>query len=199
MITIKELSRKDYKRDHKDIDINNYNKSTIFIRPMLGYSPLFYGERFYNCYIELDENIQDKLKNNLKLNNYIYIVYKYPIYIENFNALTSFEEHLDFVEEKKIENKYIIFKFSVPEQFEDDFLLFLSGSYSKFSNNYKEEILSLNSYWSSIYNNISKILFPNKKHRKEIEEFLDVKLSANAEIFSKPDLNKEIFNIKKLK
>lgn len=160
-------------------------KSTLFIREMLEYSPLFYGINFYNCYIEI---------GNLSM----WLVFKKPLYDKNYsNVKFELQNNPNF--KTYINNEeYELFNLKIPEKYEEDFLRFLKGNYSKMSNEYKETITSLHLHASRIsYKNINDILFPSKEKIEALAKFLGVSELPNNEIFDIPDLEEEVFDISK--
>lgn len=168
----------------KDINPDEFTKACQFIRPMLGHSPMFYGPRFYNCYVSTNPST-------------IHIVFKKPLPDEHYNytlEVLRFDDH--FIEEVNYGN-YLVMSFKVPEIFEDDFYQFLDSKYSKMSDFYKEEILSLHISWRQVYRNLSDILYPQKKHREAIENRLDVTLEKDAEIFDRIEFSEELFDKRK--
>jgi hypothetical protein len=162
-------------------------KSTTFIRPMLGYDVLFFGDTQCNCYINLNDEKETFVlvfeKNKLRLYEYI------P---EELSKHPLLKNKYDFP-------KYLIFEFYVPDNYINDFYLYIDGKYSKMSDDYKEEILALHMSNPNIYKKLEIILYPSEKDIKRLAEFLDVELPKDAEVFDKIDLHQELFDINKFK
>lgn len=160
-------------------------KSSIFIREMLGYNPLFYGINFFNCYIDCTTIS-------------MYLVFKKPIFDKNYNNV-KFELQVDPYFIEYINNEvYEIFNLKIPEKYEEDFLKFLKGKYSEMSNLYKENIARLHLHASKIsYKQICEILYPSKEKQQSLAKLLDVPSLPNNEIFDRPDLDEEVFDINK--
>lgn len=174
-----------------------HNKSTIFIRSMLGFSPLFYGNAYYyNTYVSVNPDrmyiVFHKLSKDADEDEINRYMKQYP-YI--FNTL---REHPCFVEQIGTE-LYDIFVFDIPNKFKEDFILFLEGKYSKMSPHYKEELLALHSPMIGAFNRIKAILYPQKHHRAYLEKKLDVVLPSDAEIFDRIEFSEEMFDINKFK
>ena len=74
--------------------------------------------------------------------------------------------------------------------------LFLEGKYSQFTTSYKLRIQQ----FFNLNNNAELILmlYRNKKLRDYKSYILDVKINDDNELWSKPDLKREIFNINNL-
>lgn len=162
-------------------------KSTTFIRPMLGYDVLFYGDTHCNCYLNLN-GVNEGFnlvfnKERLKLYDYI---------IKEFSKHPLLRNTYDLKD-------YMIFEFDIPDQYIEDFYLFIDGKYSKMSDDYKEEILALHMSNPKIYEKLEVILYPSKKDIKKLAEFLDVELPKDAEVFDKIDLKKELFDLDNFK
>ena len=83
------------------------------------------------------------------------------------------------------------------EIYNDDITnLFLEGKYSQFKTSYKLRIQQ----FFNLNNNTELILmlYRNKKLRDYKSYILDVKINDDNELWSKPDLKREIFNINNL-
>ncbi len=160
-------------------------KSSIFIREMLGYNPLFYGINFFNCYIDC---------TTLSM----YLVFKKPIYDKNYNNVKfELQNNPNFIS-YVCNEVYEIFNLKIPEKYEEDFLKFLKGRYSEMSDNYKEDLSSLHLHASKIsYKQIQDIVYPTKEKQQSLARLLDVPSLPNNEIFDRPDLDEEVFDIDK--
>jgi hypothetical protein len=169
------------------IDPSNFTKATTFILPMLNNTRMFYGDRIYNCYVSVNPER-------------IYIVFKEPFssldFEYTFAALRAHEEY----SREETHGDYLIMEFFIPPLYLDDFYTFLDSKYSKFTDFYKEEILASHISWDRAYENVSRILFPTKKEREQLEKNLnlDWSLPKDAEIYSAINLRKEIFDKDKL-
>jgi hypothetical protein len=158
-------------------------KSSIFIREMLGYSPLFYGVRFYNCYIDI-KTVS------------MFLVFKHPKFDKNYEnvkiALQTQPEFISYVESEE----YEIYNLKIPEKYEEDFLKFIKGKYSEMSKEYKEDITSLHLHTSKItYKQMNDILYPTKEKQDALAKFLGVASLFSNEVYDIPDLEEEVFNI----
>lgn len=163
----------------------NYKKQAKnFVLPMLDIKIAEYGPYLIDCCVEmggfpqiviiLDNSESEQLKM---------LVYKLQLF---YSYLDS-----DFDDDQK----EIVMKFDVPVEYKKDFEHFLSGSYSKFSDLYKNKLIKL--YGRETCAEFAKfsmfdVIHPTEKKRKERAESLnhnewqDIK-----EVLSKPDLEFE--------
>lgn len=160
-----------------------YNKSAIFLLPMLGLSNKVFGD-FYNVYYKtIYNNNQDEKR--------IYLVYNI---IKINNTITN-----NIINnENYINNYYLdgfqVFIYRVPNNYLRDFILFYNGKYNSFSKEYKE--LLINFY--SIFNkkiDLNKILNTLPKYREELADNLNVNIQDINEIYPIPDEIEETFSI----
>lgn len=167
------------------------NLSTIFILPMLEYSPEFFPKEFIDTYIvdsEDDKKIicifEDSSSEDLK------------------GALWQMQNHDDFHSiDYADNNKEIVVVFNIPKTREVDFNLFLVGRYTKFSNDYKEILLDYHGRKSGAGKSIMMIdaLFPDHLAKKWRADKMSVPGSTpvsindlpGGEVVSIPDLDKE--------
>jgi len=167
----------------------DYTRTSLFILPMLDKQEEDFPG-FINTYV--------RDVNHPTLQEHIFVVcdkdkvptlriYKHPQLVEIYNV-----------------KEYKVYVHKVPEKYLSDYYLFLSGSYSKFSKDYKDCICKF--YPKYVFDpkrNIVRkfinyaIIYPDKKHRNVIEASLDVKLDENAEIYSSPDIAEETFDVLK--
>lgn len=169
-------------------------KSTTFIRDMLGYHPIIFSKNFHNTYISIEP------RN-------IYLVFKFEEdIVKSVKDLMIEKElrmHSCFIE-KIDKDSYEIFKYEVPKVQTINFLCFLDGKYTHFDDEYKSYLLNLYvDYNNDKFQNIKRILYPTRKDINALEEVLGLfspkeKLPDTAEVFDKPDLEEEIFNLDKL-
>jgi len=172
-----------------------FNKSTTFVRSMLGYSPLFFGYMYYNTYISVNpermyivfskpsKNTIDKDKDKYEK--------QYPYIFE------TLKKHSCFLEDISTDT-FTIFIFSIPENYSNDFYLFLEGAYSKMSTLYKEELLALHSPIPNAYEKVKGILYPAPHHKEYLAKKLGVDIDMIKEIFSKIEYSEEVFDVNNL-
>lgn len=151
---------------------------------MLRYPLKFwYDTGFLNTYIDVS-------------NETMHIVFnKNSIYETNFNLLKeTLSYNFYYIDFTETDNNYII-QLSIPAEFKDDFYLFLDGSYSKMSEEYKQTLLGLfYTYNKAVYHLLNKTFYPKKGDIEELENKLGTKL-FHKEVTSSPTLKLELFNI----
>jgi hypothetical protein len=80
--------------------------------------------------------------NKPELTNKIFLVYDYEMTTRFVKFERSLELHPYYVRDYDYpEEKQVVFVFDVPEEFTKDYNLFKEGSYSQFSEEYKQQIL----------------------------------------------------------
>lgn len=152
-------------------------KSSTFVRSWLGFSNSFYTN-FNDCFISIEpEKLIHIIINKSKDNNHEEVFNKL---IENRYFL--YKKDLDFL---------CVFTFKVPDNKEQDFDNFVLGKYSQFSNSAKELIIMSHEKMDNI-KNLAVILYPEKRHRDALGKALNADLKIDAEIYSKPDMTKEL-------
>lgn len=164
----------------------NYNKATTFVRPLIGFPNYVYRNNYINCYVEIEPAIK------------IFLVFKNLPDTELDEAqkqcFMALDEHPDLIE-KTTNKKYIIYSFLTDPEREYDISCFLSGRYSKMSESAKTTIL-FSQYNPNNIPIISSILWPSKEDVENLSKELGEKLEEGTEIFSKPELEKELYNEK---
>lgn len=165
------------------IEKNNkkYNKSTVFLLPMLGL-PLQHFKNFYNVYYK---TIYDK-DTDIKR---IYVVYKNEDLTSDITINIS--RATTFMDKYYIDN-FTIFRYRVPELFLKDFILFCNGKYNTFSTKYKNILTG-----SYIMNKVEleRILNALPKDRQALADKFDVNIEDIKEIYPIPDEIGETFTI----
>ena len=172
----------------------NFNKSYWLILPLFPGTKDNYNDdkHLENTFITDIINIDDKacfkklrlLYKDIKDNNELY-------YNLQHNKLLNLES--------EYHDSYSMFTMALPfsEIYHDDITnLFLEGKYSQFTTSYKLRIQQ----FFNLNNNAELILmlYRNKKLRDYKSYILDVKINDDNELWSKPDLKREIFNINNL-
>lgn len=157
--------------------------SNIFVRAMLEYSPMFYGNTYYNTFISIEPEL-------------MYLVFHKT---ENVKSRESQEikfsilkTNIYYCGSDETENFFILM-FYIPEKYMDDFYKVIDGKYSRTSDEYKNSLLGLMQPYSGERTTLYKILYPQPDDIKALSDYLDVKLPKDAEIKSRMDLKKEVF------
>ena len=152
-------------------------KCCKFVLPMCGINPTKLPFNFINSYIYDDKSIIlifEKLNDNIQFENFI-------------------NKNNTFIKQDEIDDKLILY-YNIPNEYLNDFNLFKLGSYSKFSQNYKNiltdyygRISIKENYTVTMYNTI----YPQEFKRKQIADRLGVNINLVEEVLDKPDLEEE--------
>ena len=162
-----------------------YNKSTIFIRPLLGLPNSIYKNNYKNTFITIEPDMKihlaferipdDKLTNEQ---------------IECFKLLES----LNSFQRQDISDDQVIYTFSPDPDTQYDVTTFLNGKYSKMSEGAKTMII-MSQYNLNNVPVLANILWPNAEARKIISDKLGETLAEDAEVFSSPELEEELLKV----
>lgn len=110
----------------------------------------------------------------------------------------SFEEMMimdpDCVNHIDYDPYHVIYIFRIPEHFKPDVEHFLEGKYSAFSKGLRQKIWRF--YGKEDGTAVLQIVRRDKELRRKMEELLNIRLSEESELASKPELEKEIYNLK---
>jgi hypothetical protein len=112
-----------------------YNHSCLFLLPILHLKASGLGvggQLFKNTYIGVDTEPE--------LNNHFFLHYKYSPKKEFLQLEAGLMERRNFVKDIHAGDD-ILYCFSVPENYKEEYKLFKQGKYSQFSNTYKMQVL----------------------------------------------------------
>lgn len=159
-------------------------KASTFVMPMLGGTRrlFFWSKLFLNCFIKTEED-----------GYCVALLYRWsgdPLFLKFEKALAQFK---DFSRVTDPSTNTVLFVFKVPNKAKDNFDKFRTGKYSKFSEEYKFDILRFHNV--SDDSEISQILWQDAARREEMEQKLGCKLDPNSELLSIIDEDNETFNI----
>lgn len=192
MITSKSLIVNKLKDKVRDKDKIKYNKSTIFLLPMLSECKSFLNtsnmKLLVNVYYHNEEDLT--YSNNYK--DRIYCVFKNTEEFISKENLSKIEHSINYITTSILED-YVVITFKIPYVYLNDYLLFKKGNYSKISDIYKKKLLEYYPYHDDYLKNI---LYPTDTSRKQLSLFLDSKESIT-EVYSRPNTEDEIFKISK--
>ena len=90
-----------------------------------------------------------------------------------------------------VSSKHYMICFKVGDSFKKDYDLYIKGKYSKISEDSKKYILGF--YRKDKDHVIGRILYKDPKYKKELEEYLNVKIDYDAELSSVLDINLETY------
>lgn len=186
------MKRKDYLRRIGKIKDNKikHTYSTNFLLPMLNFN--------------LNEDFLGTLINvhliNEKQPKLVVILQNNPLVQEDIRVC---EINYNYIKHEIFKEEVVIW-FNLPEQHYDDYLCFINGSYSKFSEPYKSTLRNIYGLKSIVDKNIDKnnwdliklvtiydIIHPRKIKRQLISDYLNVSIDDIQEVFDKPDMKYE--------
>lgn len=152
------------------------NKSARFLLPLVAHPNMYKPMNNYtlvNTYIELP-NI---------------LVIESNIEYQDWKDIPTL---LEVIPTKK--NTYL-YKCKIPERYQPELDNFITGRYSKFSKSAKERICVTNNGGRKGIENTReyKILYKTPDLKESLENRLGVKLGTEAELFSIPDMESEIY------
>lgn len=169
------------------------NKSKLFLLPMLGIK-MFHLSNSMKYLIDVNFMQVGFPQIILIFDNIDYEPLKEDIY-----RLVNISEYID--SEYADEDKEVVLFFDVPVKYRSDFELFVKGKYSKFSENYKKELVTTyNDIRSSGVNKLGlpkvsvyDAIYPLKSTRKIIADEFNVAVETIEEVLDPPNLEKEEF------
>ena len=118
---------------------SDYNTATLFVLPLI------FGMRSECTYIENNVGylINCYVRNSMfepKDGNSIFLLLKY-VKSDRFKACEErLFSHKSYVKKFDVSNDYVIYEFSIPEKFHQDYKMILDGKYSEISNIAKNRI-----------------------------------------------------------
>lgn len=161
------------------------NKSCFFVLPLLG-KPMWRYVDFMNCYlgdvINKPEIIQQKIF--IQLRDY------------DSKALDS----VYFNQFYQLEDNTYMFVYDIPMQYKEDYDKFCEGKYSEMSEDAKLLICQCSGVKPIMESTVYKVLYKTADQKQKIEDLIGQKLPLSAEVYSVPNIDKEMysyFSIKK--
>lgn len=165
-----------------------YTYSTTFLLPMLN---LNLNEDFLGTLVNvhLVNDIQPKL---------VIILHNNPLVQEDIKVC---EDNYNYIKHETMNDEIVVW-FSIPEKQYDNYLCFINGSYSKFTENYKLTLRNIyglksivdkgKSDWCDIkLVTVYDTIYPKKSKRQLLSDYLNVPLELIQEVFDVPDMNYE--------
>ena len=156
------------------LHIAELNKSSMFIMPFLGYKRDYFrwDKEFVNCFVGTEDEGSDYT---------IYLWYKYTGSVEMEALEAKLKGHSNFEKIIDVDHYHVLYKFSVPERYLDDYMLILEGKYSLISEEAKERILDFHS--SSRERPLGKILYKDPERRKLMEKELQTTIPEELDLY----------------
>ena len=163
------------------------SKASKFLMPILGYDKNYFlwNKQFVNCYIDV-EDIKYKFGANS-----LYLLYRYS----KSKAFTEFEEkiikHNDFIKYFDIDKYHVLYVFNFPDFMDNHFNLFHNGRYSKFRDEFKNQIMDFHKVGRT--SNLELVFSKSEKKRTKMEKELLTTIPKGSELYSKPKMQIETF------
>lgn len=160
--------------ERRVINTTKYNKTVHFLLPMLGLQGGYYSN-LMNCYIS-DKNRPD-------IDNYhLFLLYKYKD--DKIRGIEGFKTEYTTDEGQ-------MYVFRIAKEFEQDYLLFILGKYSEFSETYKKQIIRLLPKPTK-EQNVFKVITKAPEAKAIIEEKVGQSIGEQ-EVMSVPDMEQEMY------
>ena len=159
-------------------------KSFTYILPLMDYFVNVRKRNLVNTYVGS--------KDKLELTNHIFLLYKFHgtkdfiLYEEKLEKSSIFHSKYD------PDKTHVMFVFSVPEDYQDIYDLYLAGKYSEFPQDYKIQIFKFHNINEATHR-VAQVLFKHPDIREELEERLGVELPEDVEVSSVPDMELETY------
>lgn len=173
-----------------------WNSSSIFLLPSIGLNIKeleLMRIGFENTYLNISSGKRQDCDNPL------YVLFKKPINdggIFSDFLITQYNKNELLIDEIDYDN-HTVLVYCIPEEYNGDYELFLSGKYSKFSRKFRGlfrkhfKAPDGTQQYTLAYNVIYKI--PDWK--KEVEEYFETQLDNSDELWTIPDKDKETLKI----
>lgn len=178
-----------YKINHINcLDKNNYillthlrNRATLYLLPILdGNKDLFLVDDYMiNAYIS--ENL-----------NYLNLLYRFNTNISYKKLELELIKHKNFISLSDENKSFVMFKFKINDEFQEDVDYFLEGKYSLFSEKLKKRIQFFNKFDKK--QRIIQTIFKDSELKNTWEKELNVRLTEDIELDSIPIKSEEIWN-----
>jgi hypothetical protein len=163
------------------------NKANQFVLPILYLNSatkkdyFLYDTLFENCFITTIEKLPSiallyRYSESVLFSNFDLYVKKHPL----FNKTVEYDYY------------HIMYLFDVPLVHFKDIEMFKNGKYSLLSSTLKNKIMYFFNF--SLDGDMAQILSKSSKRKRQLEIDLDVVISPFLDLYSIPDLTKEIYN-----
>lgn len=160
------------------------NKSCSFILPLLG-KRRDYFEGLINCY--LGDEVNKPLDSLTKL--FVHM----EQYSDSYTKIDSFDQFY------KLDDDTYMLVYNIPSKLQDDYIRFYKGEYSKMSEDAKELICKFSSQRPVMNSIVYKVLYKTADQKEAVEKLIGQKLPMDAEVYSIPDLDREVYIGHKIK
>lgn len=162
-------------------------KTTDFILPLFGFTKKYYEPYLVNAYLgDVDINGYEEYKIYLVLSNHNMDT-KHARIENSIKDLPEFVDYYDV-----LDGKMSVFILNIPEEFRVDYIHFMNGKYSLFSEQAQIKVLKGRSETSSMPHIFKKSV----ELKKYWENKSGSEIPESAEVWPILDLKNEIFNKK---
>jgi len=166
-----------------ELIVADKTKASIFMMPMLtGTQDLFfYNTLFVNAFIGVEGDY-----------DCLGLLYRFSgssTFLKFEQALKSFKSFKEVLDPSPY---FVLFVFNIPKKFQNDYVKFIKGQYSRLSPELKENIFKFHGVDTN--SSLGQILYKSDKRKLRLEESLGTSLPTNAELLDIPDLNTETFD-----
>jgi len=166
-----------------DLMIASRTKASLFVLPMLpGNRSTYYYDKFLlNCFVGTKD-----------VSNVIAVLFRFSGLKMFANLEQSMQRLKCYMKTEDPTKSTVLYLFEVPKYYQEDFNKFLEGKYSEMTEDYKLKILDFHGV--DFDSSIGHILFKDETRRLELEELLDTNLPEDAELYSIPNMDHEIYD-----
>ena len=166
---------------------SKYNKSTIFLLPMLADKEFINGnfDKLINIYYHTEKDVD----YNKNYKDRLYLVFDNKDVLVNTESL---KESIDFLFCENIDD-YDIYTFKIPHQYLKDYIKFKKGMYTEISDRYKQILIA---YYPKNKSHLKSILYPSDEDKRQLGLFLKSNEKIK-EVYSSPNNEEEIFKASK--
>lgn len=166
--------------------VDKRNKTTRFLLPILGEKMSSFNETYFiNAYIDV-EDVTRKTDVNC-----LYLLYRFRATKEYLDFEEKLQNHEQYRGHYEPDKHHTIYLFEIPDNYIDEYRLFLKGKYSEFSNEYKYQIMNFFNFDTD--GDTYQILNRGDKRRIKMEEDLGVSIPKNIELEDKPNIFEETY------
>lgn len=149
------------------------NKTCMYLLPMLGSSrdAMRWNQNLVSCFIGTED---------WGTTESIYLWYRFDASKEHVKFEEELMQHPNFMVAHDVDKYHVLYEFSVPEHYKQDYYLIIDGKYSRIKEGLKEKII--NFHKSSRHRPLGMILYRDPKLKIEMERELGVKISDDLDL-----------------
>jgi hypothetical protein len=156
-----------------DLYTSQLNKSSMYILPLLGgnRATMKWNHSLVNCFIGTEE---------WGVTETILVWYRFDGTKESVEFEEKIMEHPNYIGTHDVDKYHVMYEFSVPERFKDDYYLLVDGKYSRIKEATKNTILDF--HFSTKTRPLGRILYKDPQRKREIEEELLIKIPEDIDL-----------------